>query len=150
MLHPDGRISFLADADIDCDGVGADGKPNNIDHDPYYQPDTSLHHNGQALDAYTVPYIVVPPAIIQAVKGVVLGCQARLTYRETGQSAMCVVGDIGPRLKIGECSVKAARVVGMPSNPNTGGCDDPRLCLYELWPGKAGLAAGVQYKLQAS
>ena len=145
LLHNDGHISFLADCDIDCDGSGG-----NPEGDPYFQPDTTLHHEGKALDAYKVPFIVVPPAIVYGVPQLVMGCQARLHYRETGQSVMCVVGDLGPRLKVGEASVRAARRVGMPSSPITGGCGDFRLCLFELWPGKAALAEGIQYNLQRS
>ncbi len=47
----DGRCWMTADADIDADGVDANGQPNNVYNDPYYQPDTSLHNNGQALNA---------------------------------------------------------------------------------------------------
>lgn len=143
LLHHDGHISFIADADIDCDGLG--GNPAG---DPFFQADTSLHNNGKALTAETEAYIVVPPLILEAVPGIILGCQARIHYRETGKWSPAVVGDIGPRVKIGELSVKAANNVGMASNPNTGGENDMRMVIYELWPGCPAEVEGVKYNLQ--
>lgn len=144
--HDDGHVSFLADADIDCDGSGG-----NPDHDPYFQPDTTLHHrDGTALNAYTESFIVVPPAIVKGVPGIVMGCKARVYYRQTGDITDAVVGDLGPTKKVGELSVHCARKVNMPSNPNVGGDDDFRMTLYELWPGVPALVDGIQYPLQPS
>lgn len=137
----DGRVHFLADADVDCDGSG--GNPH---HDPYYQSDTTLHHDGRALNAEAVPFIVVPPIIRQKTKGVVMGCQARITNTRNGDTCMAVVGDIGPRTKTGELSCEAARRVGLSGNPNTGGTDS-KIILYELWPGKPAEVDGVTYQL---
>ncbi len=86
------------------------------------------------VDAETVPYIVVPPLIIQATHGVVRGCRARVTLGKL--SVECVVADKGPRDKIGELSIAAARAIGLPCSPRKGGTDKPEL-LYELWPGVA-------------
>lgn len=147
-LHDDGHVSFFADADIDCDGVDANGNPNNIYNDPYYQPDTTLKHNGKSLNALTEAYIVVPPAIVRLVGPVVMGCQARVHYRQTSELAYAVVGDIGPSKKVGEISVRCAQKVKMPSNPNSGGEDNMEMVLYELWPGKAAVVDGIQYQLQ--
>lgn len=137
-LHDDGHISFIADADIDCDGSGG-----NPDHDPYFQPDTSLHNNGKALNAYKESFIVVPAIILTAVKPIILGCRARVHYLETGLITEAVVGDIGPRTKIGELSVFCAKELGMPSNPNIGGTSN-KFVIYELWPG----VPAFGYKLQ--
>jgi len=57
------------------------------------------------VDSATVPYVVVPPVIIQKTKGVVRGCFARVTYK--GNSVDCMIGD-GPHKKIGEISIAAA------------------------------------------
>lgn len=146
LLHPDGHISFLADADIDCDGSGG-----NPDHDPYFQPDTTLHHaDGTALNAYTERFIVVPPAIVKGVPGIVMGCQAQVHYRASGSDCSAVVGDLGPSKKIGELSVACARKLHMPSNPNVGGEDDMRLVLYSLWPGVPAIVDDFTYRLQPS
>ena len=83
------------------------------------------------VDAETVPYIVVPPMIYQRTVGVVRGCKARLTRGE--RSVDCVVADLGPRTKIGELSIAAARAVGLNPSPRHGGTETPEL-FYELWP----------------
>lgn len=145
LQHEDGHVSFLADADIDCDGSGG-----NPDNDPYFQPDTTLHRNGRALNAYAESFIVVPPSIIKGVVPVVLGCKARVLYRKTGIYRDAVVGDVGPRTKIGELSVALAKRLGIPHNPNYGGESDFRLVLYEIWPGIPATVDGLDYQLQPS
>lgn len=79
VLKDGPKIFFVADCDVDADGSG--GNPY---HDPYFQPDTSYHLNGKALNPHKVPFIVVPSSIIKAVKPVVLGCRAKMTYLKTG------------------------------------------------------------------
>jgi len=86
------------------------------------------------VDAETVPYIVVPPIIVQRTKGVVRGCRAKVTYR--GAIVDCVVADLGPVNKIGEISIAAARALGIPSSPRSGGIAGAYV-KYELWPGQA-------------
>lgn len=100
---------------------------------------TWYRHPGKAaddptayVDAETVPYIVVPPLIVQRTAGIVRGCKARVTWR--GRSVDCVVADRGPANKVGELSIAAARCVGLPSSPRTGGTDAVEV-EYELWPG---------------
>lgn len=137
----DGSVVFLGDADID-----ADGGPN-IDHDPYWQPETSLKFNGKSINAQTVPYGVVPPAVIKGVKGVVLGCAMVAVYR--GRSIHGVVGDTGPRKKIGELSCEYARRLGMSGNSNTGGTDKQEVT-YIIYPGIPAVVDGVNYNLQPS
>jgi hypothetical protein len=181
----DGRVHFVADADIDADG--ANGQNNapaaykaddsgteflanggmkidrgrvvcaktwardivilGEDNEPKVFPNgviasiTWYHHPGKTatdpaayVDAETIPYIVVPPLIIQRTAGVVRGCRARATYKGSGVD--CVVADKGPRNKIGELSIAAARSLGIPSSPRIGGLRTPEV-LYELWPGVA-------------
>lgn len=100
----------------------------------YVHPGKARNDPSAYVDAETVPYIVVPPLVIQHTVGVVRGCRSRVTWR--GQSVDCVVADKGPRNKIGELSIAAARAVGMPSSPRSGGTETADL-LYELWPGQA-------------
>lgn len=99
------------------------------------------------VDSETVPYVVVPPLIVQKTKGVVRGCLARIAYK--AKTVICVVADKGPRSKIGELSIAAARRIGIPSSPKSGGISNNGI-LYELWPGKAALVDGFQYELQPS
>ena len=99
------------------------------------------------VDSATVPYVVVPPVIIQKTKGVVRGCFARVTYK--GNSVDCMIGDVGPHKKIGEISIAAARAVGMPSSPRSGG-EDKKIVEYEIFPGRKGTINGVTYPLMRS
>ncbi len=145
MRDDDGRVWFIADCDIDCDG------PNgNPDNDPYWQPETTYRHNGKSIDSYKVPGIVLPPAIIRAVPEIVMGCKARITYFKTEFETDCIVYDQGPTKKAGEASVEAAERVGIPSNPNTGGEDNYNLALFECWPGQTITIDGITYALQPS
>lgn len=145
VLTDNGKLFFVADADIDADGAG--GNPH---HDPYFQPDTTYHLNGEALNPYEVPFIVLPPSIIRSVIPIVMGCRARMTYLKTGLSVDCIVGDVGPRTKLGEVSVCAAVRVNMNASPISGGEDDYNGVLYEVWPGQTTTIDGLFYPLQKS
>jgi hypothetical protein len=86
------------------------------------------------VDSETVPYIVVPPLIVQETSGVVRGCRARITYR--GKSVDCVVADKSGKTSIGEMSIAAARALGINPSPRNGGLGKSEV-FYELWPGQA-------------
>jgi hypothetical protein len=129
ILEDDGRITYTAKAAIDADGSGPSLG------DPDFQSNTSLHLDGKALDATKVRYIVVPPSIISAVTPRVLGCQAHVSFQ--GKTVDAVVGDVGPRHKIGEISVKCAQDLGIPHSPTKGGV--PLGVHYEIKPGQAAL-----------
>lgn len=98
------------------------------------------------LNAETVPFIVVSPLIRQRAKGIVLGCRARARMKG-GEWQEAMVGDIGPRFKVGEVSIALARLLGIPSSPRTGGEDSP-IVEYELYPGTPAVLDGVTYELQ--
>jgi len=135
------RVLFLADADIDCDGG------SNPFHDPYWQSDTSYHHEGKAIDAETVPYVVVPLVIIREARGAVLGCLARATNVRTGQQSWAIVADVGPQRKIGEVSPALAKRIGVNPDPIIGG-EEEHIIQYEIWPGMRATIDGVKYELQ--
>jgi hypothetical protein len=141
LLHEDGRITFKAKAAIDADGTG----PHH--GDPTSQSDTSLHLNGKPLNADEDIYIVVPPAILKGVVSIVLGCQALVHNLKNGTSTTAVVGDIGPKKKIGEISVACAIALGINSSPTKGG-EDGHVIEYIIYPGQAAVVNGKQYKLQ--
>lgn len=134
-----GKCYMVADYDVDVDGSGSSHG------DPYFQPDTSLHHNGKPLNSDLECFIVLPPACIKGVRGIVLGCQARVTYRGIVRNA--VVGDVGPTRKVGEGSYKLAKLLGMDPSPINGGVDGAKVT-YEWWPGVAAVVDGIQYSLQ--
>lgn len=132
----------IADADVDDDGSG------QSHGDPYHQGDTTLHHrDGTPLNADEEYYIVLPPSLIRAVAGIVLGCQAWVEWGDKRLPA--VVGDVGPLRKIGELSYALARDLGINPNPNTGGVDDKEV-LYQWSPGVPANVNGRLYDLQKS
>lgn len=96
------------------------------------------------LDACTIPYIVVPPQIRKEAHGIVLGCAARISFRNL--TVNCIVGDIGPHSEIGEVSIAAAERVDLNSSPRHGGTEH-MMVLYELWPGKPAVVSGHVYEL---
>jgi hypothetical protein len=100
----------------------------------YRIPGKSADDPSDYVDAETVPYIVVPPLIVNKTKDVVRGCRARVKYGS--KFVDCVVADLGPANRIGELSIAAARSVGLPASPRNGGTEQP-VIQYELWPGQA-------------
>lgn len=140
-ISDDGSVSYTAKAAIDGDGSGG-----NSYGDPDFQDSTSLKVGGVSLNAEKEAYIVVPPAILDGVESIVLGCQAKVSYH--GKSIEAVVGDIGPKSKLGEISIACAEALGIPSSPLSGGVAAG--VEYQLWPGVAATANGRTYPLQPS
>ena len=138
-IDPSGyeTVTFVGDMDIDCDGTGG-----NPFHDPYFQPHTSYKPD---LHAEVVPYVVVPPIVIRATRGVVMGCLAEVTYK--GKVAFAVVGDVGPTRKVGEGSPALAERLGLSGNPNHGGTSD-FVVTYKIHVGVPACIDGVTYNLQ--
>lgn len=136
-----GPCHVMADADIDVDGSG---DPHG-DHD--FQNDTTLHYEGKALDSDVDKWMVLPGPLIEGVEGIVIGCQGMVHYR--GNSCPVVVGDRGPKTKIGEISRAVAKVLGINPSPTIGGVDDASV-RYEWTPGVAALVDGRQYTLKPS
>lgn len=139
----DGTVTYRAKAAVDTDGSGP------LHGDPDAQADTSLHLNGKALNADVDRYIVVPPAIIHGVKGIVLGCQAFCSNLRNGRKTEAVVGDIGPHKKLGEMSVACAAALGIDPSPTRGG-EDAHVIHYSLIPGQSAVVDGKTYALQPS
>ncbi len=139
------RVHYKAKLAIDDDGS------DNRWHDPCWAADTSLHYpakpnkDGKPIDAAFVPYVVAPPAILDGVSPIVLGCRARVTFK--GKSVEAVVGDIGPHRKVGEGSVELARRLGINPSPISGGTEKHEI-LFELWPGVAAIVDGKTFQLQ--
>lgn len=135
-------VHFVSDADQDNDGSGG-----NPEHDPCHQNDTTLHGpDGRALNAYKVPFVVVPPLVCQKTKGIVLGSECLLTNKSNGKQTLCVVGDIGPRTKTGEMSPEAAKRIGAKITAFNG--DERRIYDYEIRVGKPAVIDGVRYSLR--
>jgi hypothetical protein len=138
------RVEWVAKLAVCCDGMA-----DNTYNDPYYQRGTAYYNGGKYVDADVVPYIVVPPLIIEGVEPVVKGCQGCIVNLKNGLSTPAGVFEVGPDDKIGEASCEAAERVGLDRNPNHGGTDE-KIILYAIWPGVAALVDGITYKLQPS
>ena len=129
--------------------VCCDGMPVNEYDDEHWQKGTAYWNNGNFIDADKVPYIVVPPLIVEAVDPVVLGCQGCIVNLKNGLSTPAGTFEVGPDEKLGEASCEAAERVGLSRNPNNGGTDE-HIILYAIWPGIAAQVDGITYKLQPS
>ena len=131
LLHDDGRVTYTAPARVDDDGS------DNRAGDPDWQRGTSLRHNGAFLDAETISYGALPPDIIKAVPGVVLGCRGTAYDPRTGKTVELVAGDVAPHLvhkRLGEISMAACCALGISPSPINGGEDDA-VVQYTWWPG---------------
>ncbi len=95
------------------------------------------------LNSEIVPFMVVPLRLVDAVRGVVLGCRGRITDNRTGLYVDCVVGDLGPNNHLGEASIAAASALKLPTSPKTGG-SSARMFTYECWPGIAANGFSLQ------
>jgi hypothetical protein len=138
------RIEWVAKMAVCNDGTKA-----NPEGDPHHCDETAYYNGGKFVDPYNVPYIVVPPLIIEGCDPTVLGCQGAIVNLKNGQSTPAGVFEIGPDEKLGEASCEAAGRVGLSSSPIDGGTDE-HIILYAIWPGIAAVIDGITYKLQPS
>jgi hypothetical protein len=111
--------------DIDCDGVTT--SQCNINVDPWYQNDTSLHTStGQPFNAATTPYVVIPSISSRfsySANNIALGAVVAVIYN--GQVSYGVFADTGPVDIIGESSYGMANSLGINPDPANGGADGP-------------------------
>ena len=137
--HDDESVSWKSKAAIDSDGVGPHHGDKTAQDETTYKPD---------LNADVDRYIVVPPAVRNGVKGVVIGCLAHVTDTRSGRRhTAAVVGDVGPHKKLGEISCACASAIGLNPSPVSGGVDE-HVIEYVIWPGIPAVVNGTQYKLQ--
>lgn len=122
----DGKgFSFTAKMAIDSDGVGSSHG------DVYHQNQTSMRlANGSSLNADVTPYLVLPPQVAKRF-GAKPGDLAIVTYK--GKSSPAIFGDVGPRAKLGEGSMKLAANLGINNDPNRGGASGG--VKYQVFPG---------------
>ncbi len=133
VMSKNNAVHFTSGMSIDCDGQP--GTKCNSNTDPYFQPDTSWHQSdGQALKAETLPFIVLPlPSDTwdYSTAGIVGGNLCTVVYGNNYVHA--VVGDQGPRERIGEASYATAERLGIPSSPTSGGVGSG--VTYIVYPG---------------
>lgn len=133
VMQKDGVIFWSSGMSIDCDGQP--GSVCNINTDPYFQPSTSwTQSDGKALKAESLPFIVVPlPSTVwnYSDHGIVGGNLCTVVYKDRYIHA--VVGDQGPKDRIGEASYATAAALEIPPSPTTGGIGSG--VLYIVYPG---------------
>lgn len=134
-------VQFVAKMAICCDGM-----PKNVYGDPYWQSQTAYVG---PLNADKVPYVVIPPFVIQAVDPVVLGSECEVENLKNKMVTDAICGEVGPETKLGEASCECARRVGLNPNPNYGGTEGKTI-KYTIFVGEAAVVDGKKYKLQPS
>jgi hypothetical protein len=116
-----GAVWWKADLDVDCDG----GKGSVCQSDPDYQSSTAgVDSKGHALDASTLPYVVVPMSsngFNYKTSGLKMGSVVAVIYN--GKVAFGILGDVGPAGVIGEASYAMAVKLGINPSPTSGGVD---------------------------
>lgn len=123
--------------------------PKNTYGDKHWQRGTAYYNNGKFLNADKVPYIVVPPFIVSAVEGVVMGTEAAALNLKNGNESDAITGEKGPKEKLGEGSIELARRLAINPNPNYGGTTE-KIVRYTIFVGEAAVVDGIKYKLQPS
>lgn len=123
-----GDGSYIALVGFDIDGDGAGG---NAESDPDFQGQTSYR---PSLNSRMDKFWVIPGILNRAIPESVMGCLAKATNVIAGIVMPCTVGDVGPDDKIGEGSICLAEALGIPSDPRTGGTQQPKVVI-QFWPG---------------
>ena len=124
--------------------IDGDGGGSNLESDPAFQANTSLHDAAdRPLNSRRYPFIVLPlPPEESSVDrldnyGVTLGDLGVCIYKN-GKLVPVLYGDKGPRHKIGEGSMLAASQLGINPDPNIGGVDPgeiPPGIVHVVFPG---------------
>jgi len=129
--------------------ICTDGMPKNIYGDKHWQRGTAYYNGGKYLNADKVPYIVVPPFIVSAVDGIIMGAEASAFHLKNGNESDAIVGEKGPKDKLGEGSIELARRLGLNPHPNHGGTLE-HIVHYTIYVGEPAVVDGIKYKLQRS
>lgn len=129
--------------------ICTDGMPKNLYGDKHWQRGTAYYNNGKFLNADKVPYIVVPPFIIKAVDGCIMGTEASAYNTLNGNESDAITGEKGPEDKLGEGSIELARRLAINPHPNHGGTKN-KVVVYTIFVDEAAIVDGIKYKLQRS
>jgi hypothetical protein len=105
---PGGELYLDSDLELDTDGWPGGAQTG----EDTWNPDTSLHtQDGTAIDANSVPYIVLPlPTGWSQQFGISLGDYAAVIFRD--RLCCAVFADLGPKNRIGEGSLALLRALG--------------------------------------
>lgn len=131
--HPEARPKKTYK--IDNIRICTDGSDGKLVPDNDWREDTAFYNHGYYLDAYQIPYIVLPYSGPDK-NAARLGDKALLINHDTGLSVLCVVGErSGPDISImGEVSIRAIWDTGNPehmtANNNSGLSNNYEIVLY--------------------
>ena len=134
-----GAVFWVADMDIDCDGVATSGKCDQAD-DCCYFPDTAVHGASGPLTAAVTPYIVIPQDFMHA--GLADGAVAAVIYQ--GRLTYAIFGDTGPTDIIGEASYACAERLGINPDARTGGVQGATVTYIVFTKGMASVPQNVE------
>lgn len=112
--------------------VDTDGSPPGTFTDQTAQSDTSVHLNGFAVDASTVPYVVLTPQ--DRAQGVRDGDWAQVYNSDNNQQVWARVVDNGPSQSYREVSAATAQAIGVGVQKNSNTTTDPNLTV-SFYPG---------------
>lgn len=123
-----------------CD---AQGKPYEFDSGiygsktAYKYPNFDLQNPAAYLDSETIPVITIPPWIVQRTgkDDIIMGCSVICINKNNSKQSLAMVGDIGPKTKVGEISIDLARRLNINSSPRYGGEDRPVID-YFIFPSR--------------
>ena len=121
-------------ADMDIDSDGRETPLCNKKRDPWFQNQLSC---GTDIAADETPYFVIPigkPADYQK-RGIEIGQVGAVIYSNRVAYAV-FLDECGDRTLIGEASVATANLLGVDSDPKTGGTDKP--VTYLVFIGESG------------
>jgi hypothetical protein len=117
LAFPDNAAIFWSSKmAIDADGPAAGpGRRSGSELDPGPgQDDTTLHFsNGKGLPSETIPYIVLPGGSFRSNTGLAFGDVAVVIFKDKITAAIC--GDLGPKMKIGEGSIRVHEALHPPA-----------------------------------
>lgn len=132
MFSLTNAVFWTADMDIDSDG--RETPVCNKQRDPWHQNELSC---GTDIAADETPYFVIPigsPANARK-RGIEIGQVAAIIYRDQVVYAV-FLDECGDKTLIGEASIATAKLLGVDSDPKTGGTDGP--VTYIVFTGATG------------
>ncbi len=133
---------FIGRAMIDNDGGGPkQGDPDHQNQLSVPNPD------GSFADATQVPFVALPPWMMQKLGPPVLGCLCQVVDLATMTMVDAAILDEAPASGYGEMSEALANLFKIPSSPISGGVD-VREFLYRIYAGVGANVGGVQYRPQ--
>src|ERR1051325_5854374 len=117
LRFADNAIFWTSKMAIDADGPAAGpGRRTGSELDPDSgQDDTTYHFPGtnKGLPSEAIAYIVLPGGTFRQNTGLAIGDVAVVIYKDKMSAAIC--GDIGPKKKIGEGSIRLHEALHPPA-----------------------------------